>query len=49
MKSGYDLIYKNKNPNQFWKLFSSLKRSYKFVGSIYEPITLDWFLIKALK
>ncbi len=47
MKSGYDLIYKNKNPNQFWKLFSSLKRSYKFVGSIYEPITLDWFLIKA--
>ncbi len=47
MKSGYNLIYKSDDPSNFWKLFNLLKVNFKFIGYIYEPITLDWFFIKA--
>ena len=47
MKSGYELIYKNKEPREFWKLFNLLKVKYNFIGSIYDPVTLNWFLTKA--
>ena len=47
MKKGFELIYRKDNSNQFWKLFNLLVAKYRVFGSIYDPITLDWYYIKA--
>lgn len=47
MNKGYELIYKKDNPDQFWTFFNLLKANFEFIGSIYDPITLDWFYMKA--
>ncbi len=47
MNSDYEIIYKENNPNQFWRLFDSFKLDYPNIGSIYHPKILDYYFLRA--
>lgn len=48
MSKGYEIIYRDKDPKTFWNLFDELKNYYKFIGSKYDQIVLDYYQIRAI-
>ncbi len=48
MNIGYEIIYKKKDHERFWKLFSILNSNHPNIGSIYHPAILDYYFIRAV-
>lgn len=48
MKNAYQLIYKKKDENNFWKLFELLKLDYKYLGARYNPKVIEYYFLRAL-
>ena len=42
MKNEYEIIFKEKNCDEFWQLFEKLKSYYEFIGHDYSNNRLDY-------
>ena len=47
MNNGYEIVYKKKDDKRFWKLFDYIKLENPNIGSIYHPVILDYYFIRA--
>ena len=48
MKNGYELIYKKNDPICFWNAFKSLILEYKVIGSRFDQLIIDYYLVRAI-
>ena len=47
MNNGYEIVYKKNNAKRFWKLFEFIKLKNPKIGSVYHPVILDYYFIRA--
>ena len=47
MKNEYEIIFKEKNCDEFWQLFEKLKSYYEFIGHDYSNNRLDYYFVRA--
>ena len=48
MENGYQLIFRKKDSDKFWKLFNLLQLEYNYIGARYDKYFLDYYFIRAL-